>query len=104
MHWLTVIRTDRLRSHRKPPYPVVPATGDHQRVGLSDDVEPGQAASVGHYDDAFRLRVRRCGNGRSGSGVQAAILRACSLAAALSVMPGKRRRNSTAADSSPPVS
>ena len=32
--------------------------------------------------------------------VQAAIRRACSLAAALSVMPGKRRRSSTAADSS----
>ena len=34
----------------------------------------------------------------------AAIRRACSLALALSMMPGKRRRSSTAADISPPVS
>ena len=40
-------------------------------------------------------------SGRSGSGFQPAMMRAHSLAWTLSRMPGKRRRSSTAADSSP---
>ena len=40
-------------------------------------------------------------SGRSGSGFQPAMMRAHSLAWTLSTMPGKRRRSSTAADSSP---
>jgi hypothetical protein len=42
--------------------------------------------------------------GRGGNGVQFAIARAHRRAFSLSAMPGKRRRNSTAADSSPPSS
>ena len=41
---------------------------------------------------------------RSGSGFQPAIMRAHSLARALSGMPGNRRRSSTAAENSPPWS
>ena len=51
---------------------------------------------------ALPFRARRTGTGRGGSGFQhAAMALACSRALAPSWMPGKRRRSSMAADSSP---
>ena len=72
----------------------------HQRVRLPGDVQQRQAAGIRHLR-RLTLPWLRVDAGRSGSGVQPAIARACSRALALSWMPGNRRRSSMAADSSP---
>jgi hypothetical protein len=65
-------------------------------VGLMPSREPLWLANPSYRP--FRDRETR----RTGSGFQAAMVRAHSRAAALSVMAGNSRRNSTAADNSPP--
>jgi hypothetical protein len=76
----------------------------HEIIGAS--VFPATSSNVrlsplAIYGTALPLRVRWRGAVRGGSGVQLAIALACSLALMLSVMPGKRRLSSMAADSSP---
>ena len=75
---------------------------DGSARGLSFRVKT-QGSGLGYH--AFPARTPSHNLGRGwGSGVQPAIARAQSRALALSMMPGNRRRNSMAADSSPSFS
>jgi hypothetical protein len=82
------------------------------RLGSGFFVPNRRAISSGGRKEAYRphmgqgvddlvWRVRDCFGGRGGSGFQPAIALTQSRAAPLSVIPGKRRRSSTAADNSP---
>jgi hypothetical protein len=73
----------------------------HER-GVAAGVGVERSGHSGIYDLVEHLRAFF--GGRGGNGVQFAIARAHRRAFSLSAMPGKRRRNSTAADSSPPSS
>jgi hypothetical protein len=116
---------DAVKASLRLPWTTSPVEGQNSRLSAIADGRPSldsitslrlveaaaprfpstdEISGAGYAAGRVGRLTRRCFTGCTGNGVQVAMDRAHRRAFSLSVMPGNSRRNSTAAESSPPCS